>query len=78
MIGSEIFVELNERLFSRERTALSSQIHHPPLFLLPPTPMGLLPLEYENTLSLNKSLPQLQFLSLFLLFSLAVADETWT
>lgn len=81
MIGSELFVVLNERLFSGERTALSSQIHHPPLSLLPPTPMGLLPLEYENTLSLNKSLPQLQFILVFfcyLLFSLAVTDETWT
>lgn len=67
MIGSELFVVLNERLFSGERTALSSQIHHPPLSLLPPTPMGLLPLEYENTLSLNKSLPQLQFILVFFL-----------
>lgn len=70
-IGSEIFVVLDERLFSRERTALSSQLHQPPA--LPatthPPPLGLLPLEYENTLSLNKSLPQLQFISLFFLSS---------
>lgn len=37
------------------------------LSLLPPPP-GLLPLEYENTLSLNKSLPQLHFISLFCCF----------
>lgn len=46
--------------------------------LLPPTPMGLFSPEYENTLSLNKSLPQLQFILVCLLLSLAVADETWT
>ncbi len=40
------------RLFSRERTALLSRIHHPLLFLLSSTPTRVLPLEYENILSL--------------------------
>lgn len=42
VIGSEMCVVLNERLSSGERTALSSQIHHPLFSLLPPPhPCGI-------------------------------------
>lgn len=71
--GSEMFVFLSERLergqlcHLRFTTLLSFSF-----------PVGFLPLEYENTLSLNKGLPQLQFVSFPSAVFLAVANETWT
>lgn len=55
-----------QTVFQREDSIVISS---PSPCFHPPAPPGLLPLEYENTLSLNKSLPQLQFFT-FLLFSL--------
>lgn len=53
---------------------MSSHIHHSLLSLLLPALMGLLPLEYENTLSLNKA--SLNY-SLFVIVC-SGCDETWT
>lgn len=54
-----------QTVFQREDSIVISS---PSPCFHPPAPPGLLPLEYENTLSLNKSLPQLQFISLFCCF----------
>lgn len=58
-IRSEMFVVFDERCSSPER----GRRRHLRSTTQPPS--GLLPPEYENTLSLHKSLPQLQFISLF-------------
>lgn len=71
--GSELFVLLCERLARGQLCHLRFTTLHSFCF-----PVGFLPLEYENALSLNKSLPQLQFVSFLSAVFLPVANETWT
>lgn len=72
-MGSELFVLLSERLERGQLCHLGFTTLHSFCF-----PMGFLPLEYENTLSLNKSLPQLQVVSSLSAVFLVAAKETWT